>query len=127
MRGLFSAVVLLTLSACALFGPSGQRSIVFFTGSSAQLDDAAKAVVVGAADWAKRHPDMPVVVASYADPYGSAQANAAFTRLRAQAVIDALVADGVPPARIQRQDIGSVGFQLDAQESRRVEITIGHP
>ncbi len=127
MRGLFSGVVLLTLGGCALFEPSGQRYIVFFTGSSAQLDAAAQGVVVGAADWAKRHPDMPVTVASYSDPSGSQQANAAFTRLRAQAVIDGLVADGVPAARIERQEKGAVAFELDAQESRRVEITVGHP
>ncbi|HLJ05972.1 MAG TPA: OmpA family protein, partial [Acetobacteraceae bacterium] len=99
----------------------------FFTGSSAQLDAAAEGVVVGAADWAKRHPNMPIMVASYSDPYGSAQTNAAFTRLRAKAVIDGLVADGVPQTRIQHQEIGAVGFQLDSQESRRVEITVGHP
>src|ERR1700692_3304859 len=48
MRGLFSGVVLLALGGCALFEPSGQRYIVFFTGSSAQLDAAAQGVVVGA-------------------------------------------------------------------------------
>ncbi len=61
------------------------------------MDDAAEAVLVGAADWAKKHPDMPVIVASYADPYGSEKANADFFRLRAQAVIDRLVANGVWP------------------------------
>lgn len=127
MRRLLSIGLLLSLAACALSEPPGQRYIVFFGGSSAQLDDAANVVLAGAADWAKKHPDMPVVVATYADTYGSPQANADFTRLRAQAVIDGLVADGLPAARIQRQDIGSVAFKLDAQESRRVEITVGNP
>jgi outer membrane protein OmpA-like peptidoglycan-associated protein len=100
---------------------------VFFSESSAQMDDPAKAVLVGAADWAKQHSDMPVVVASYADPYGSQKANTDFTRLRARVVVDGLVANCVPASPIQRQDIGAVNFQLDAQESRRVEITVGNP
>jgi outer membrane protein OmpA-like peptidoglycan-associated protein len=70
---------------------------------------------------------MPVKVAVFAEPYGSEKANDDFTRLRAQAMIDALVAKGVPAARIQRLDIGSVSFQADSHESRRAEITIGIP
>jgi outer membrane protein OmpA-like peptidoglycan-associated protein len=125
MRRLFSLGLLVSLGACALVEPTGQRYVVFFRGSSAQMDDSADGVLVGAADWAKKHPDMPVIVASYADPYGSQKANADFTRLRAQVVVDGLVADGVLASRVQRQDIGSVNFQSDSQESRRVEITIG--
>ena len=101
MRLLVCVGLLLLLGACALFGASGQRYVVFFRGSSAQLDDAAKAVLVDAGDWAKKHPKMPVVVASYADRYGSEKANADFVRLRAQAVVDRLVADGVEASRIQ--------------------------
>ena len=127
MHRLFSFGLLLSLGACALPEPSGERYAVYFKGSSAQIINSAKDVVVGAADWAKRHPDMPVIVASYADPYGSQKANAAFTRLRAQAVFDGLVANGVLANRIERREIGSVNFQFDSQESRRVEITIGHP
>jgi hypothetical protein len=33
---------------------------------------------VSAADWANRHPQMPVLVASYTDPYGSQTTNAEF-------------------------------------------------
>ena len=127
MRRLLCVCLLLSLGACALFEPSGQRYIVFFRESSAQMEDAAEAVLVGAADWAKKHPDMPVTVASYADPYGSEKANSDFTRLRAQVVIDGLVADGVMASRIQRREIGSVKFRSDSQESRRVEIIVGSP
>ena len=56
MRLLVSVGLLLLIGACALFGPSGQRYVVFFRGSSAQLDDQAKGVLVSAADWANRHP-----------------------------------------------------------------------
>ena len=127
MHRLLCAGLLLLLGACALFGSSGQRYVVFFRGSSAQIDDAAEAVLVGAANRAKKHPNMPVVVASYADPYGSEKANADFTRLRAQAVVDELVANGVEASRIQVREVGPVKFQSEPQESRRVEITVGNP
>ena len=127
MRNLLSLCLLLLLGACALFERSGQRYVVFFRGSSAQMEDAAEAVLVGVADWAKKHPDMPVTVASYADPYGSEKANTDFTRLRAQVVLDGLVANGVMASRIQRREIGSVKFRSDSQESRRVEIIVGNP
>ena len=70
---------------------------------------------------------MPVVIVIYADPYGSQQANASVTRSRGQVVFDGLVADGVPPTRIERRETGSVKFQMDSQESRRVEIIVGNP
>jgi outer membrane protein OmpA-like peptidoglycan-associated protein len=127
MHRLFSCGLLLSLGACAFFEPSGQHYVVFFQESSAQIMNSAEGVVVDAANWAKRHPDMPVIVASYADRYGSQKANADFTRLRAQVVLDGLVANGVLAYRIERREIGSVNFQSESQESRRVEITIGHP
>ena len=80
MRLLVCVGLLFLISACALFGPPGQHYVVFFRGSSAQLDDQAQAVLVTAGDWAKRHPKMPVLVASYADPYGSETTNAEFVR-----------------------------------------------
>jgi outer membrane protein OmpA-like peptidoglycan-associated protein len=127
MRRLLYVCLLLSLGACALFEPSGQRYIVFFRGSSAQMDDAAEGVLVSAANWAKKHPDMAVTVASYADPYGSEKVNTDFTRLRTQMVVDGLVANGVIASRIQRREMGPVKFQSDPQESRRVEITVGNP
>ena len=84
MRLLVSVGLLLLIGACALFGPSGQRYVVFFRGSSAQLDDQAKGVLVTAGNWANRHPKMSVLVASYTDPYGSETTNVEFTRLRAR-------------------------------------------
>ena len=125
MRRTFLVGLLFVLAGC--MQPTGQRFVVYFDPSSAALMDPAKVVVAAAADWANKHPDMPVKVAVYADPYGSQKANDDFTKLRGQAVIDALVGGGVAAARIQRIDVGSVGFQADSHESRRVEITVGNP
>ncbi len=127
MRRLFSVGLLLSLGACALLEPSGQRYVVFFQESSAQMTDSSRAVLIAVADRAKRHPNMPLVIVIYADPYGSQKANAGVTRLRGQVVYDGLVANGVPATRIERRETGSVNFQMDSQESRRVEIIVGNP
>src|SRR4030088_2497690 len=69
----------------------------------------------------------PVIVAIYTDYYGSQKANADVTRFPAQVVWDGLVANGVLGCRIERQEIGSVKFESNSQESRRGEIIIGRP
>jgi outer membrane protein OmpA-like peptidoglycan-associated protein len=127
MRRLVGVGLLLSFGACVLLEPSGQRYVVFFQESSAQMTDSGRAVLVAAADRAKRHPNAPVVIVIYADPYGSQPANAGITRLRGQVVYDGLVTNGVPPTHIARRETGSVNFQLDSQESRRVEIIVGNP
>jgi hypothetical protein len=53
--------------------------------------------------------------------------NADFIRLRAQAVADGLVANGVEASRIQSREVGPVKFQSKPTESRRLEITVGNP
>jgi outer membrane protein OmpA-like peptidoglycan-associated protein len=126
MRRRFGVALLLPLGACALFESPERRFVIFYKESSVQVTEPAIGVLSAAADWAIKHPDKPVIVASYADPYGSPQANIDITRLRAQATFDALVADGVQASRIQRQDIGSVKFQIDPQESRRVDVVEGN-
>jgi outer membrane protein OmpA-like peptidoglycan-associated protein len=125
MRRTFLVGLLFLFAGC--MQPSGERFVVYFDPSSAALMDSSRAVVAAAADWANKHPDMPVKVAVYADPTGSPKANDEFTRLRGQAVIDALGRGGVAAGRIQQIDVGSVGFEADSHESRRVEITVGTP
>jgi outer membrane protein OmpA-like peptidoglycan-associated protein len=125
MRHLFALGLLFGLAACSLFEPSGRRFVIYFDPDSAQVIDTAKDVVVGAAAWAKDHPDKPVMVAAFADRNGSEKANADITHARAQAVIDLLVSNGVPATRIQPIEVGSVNSQVSTHESRRVEVTIG--
>ncbi len=104
--------------------PPVPRFVVFFQEWSAQLDDAAQAVISHAGDYAKAHSGI-VHVVGFADPTGSKQANALLTDLRAQVVMDQLQTDGVPAARLQGRGTGSVQFALSSQESRRVEISLG--
>jgi outer membrane protein OmpA-like peptidoglycan-associated protein len=125
MRHWFALGLLLCLAGCSLFAPSGRRFVIYFDPSSSQVIDTAKEVIVGAAAWAKDHPDKPVLVAAFADINGTEKANAGITHARAQAVIDVLVANGVPAARIQPVEVGSVSAPVNTHESRRVEVTIG--
>ena len=128
MRRLSILAVLLLVAGCADLvtpAPSGPRFVVFFQEWSAAIDDPAGKAIAGAADWAKQHPGVPLIVTGYADPTGSVAANASLTRLRAQVVSDALVQDGVAESRIRRHAAGSVAFAGTSQESRRVVIAAG--
>ena len=109
-------------------GPSvSRRYLIFFQQWSAQLDDSAKSTISAAANLAKNHKAEPITVVGYADPEGSPQANRDISRLRAQIIVDGLVAEGVAPDRIARRAAGSVDFSADSIESRRVEIDVGTP
>jgi outer membrane protein OmpA-like peptidoglycan-associated protein len=119
--------LLLAISACVGPPPASQPLVVYYQQWSAALDDSAQAIVKSAATWANSHPTTPVAVIGYADPEGSPQSNRDLSHTRAQRVADALIADGVPAQRITVTAHGSVGFAMDAQESRRVTISLGTP
>ncbi len=75
-----------------------------------------------AADLAKQSPGSTITVTGYADSTGSSQANVYLTQLRAQRVIDGLIADGVPANSLKLE---AAGKQEHAGiVSRRVEIAI---
>ena len=115
------------LAGCAADNGHGRAFPVFFEAWSAALDDSGNSAVAMAAGYAVSHPDMPVVVTGHASPDGGSQANVDISRTRAQVVTDALVADGVPAARISRQADGVTDFVQTPQESRRVTIRVGTP
>lgn len=127
MRRPFLLAILLLGGCAALTSSAPQRYVVYFPQWSAQLDAPAMKALQEAAAAAQSRPTAPVTVSGFADPAGSVQANKDISRQRAQAVIDALVKDGVAPARIQRRSMGAVDFALDSLESRRVEIALGAP
>ncbi|HUZ63104.1 MAG TPA: OmpA family protein [Acetobacteraceae bacterium] len=116
------------LAGCAASAPAPvPHVVVFFPEWSAAIDAAAGRAIDGAARAAHAAPAQSVVVTGFADPAGSRKANLDLSRLRAQVVIDRLEADGVAAARIRRAAAGPTSFALSAQESRRVEISVGTP
>ena len=112
----------LTFGALPARAADAPTAIVFFAKWSGALDDTAMAVIKDAAGKINASHAKRITIASYADSTGSSQANEYLTELRAQRVIDTLVADGVDEARLHMQANGEqnkVGVV-----SRRVEIRI---
>lgn len=126
-RRLFLAALLLPgLASCASTPPAGApRSVVFFNADSAALDDAARSTIVQSAA-AARADARPLRVLGFA---GSATGTAAFNRdlalTRAQAVMDGLIAAGVPAGRVSLGARAAVPFEQMPTEARRVEIVFG--
>src|ERR1700760_1738171 len=101
-----------------------QKFVVFFQSWSAAIDDSAQTVISTAADWVKSHPGNVALVNGFASTVGGKQANILLADLRAQVVADQLQSDGVDAKRIRQRGHGPVQYELTAQESRRVEISI---
>ena len=125
MRKILTTCFLLSLASCAMVGPSSAPGyLVFFTEHSADIDPPAASVIAQAAAAAKASPGLPVEVRGYTDSAGNVSADVLLSQRRAKRVADALVADGVDPARITRQGRGQTG-EDPGVASRRVEIDIG--
>ncbi len=127
MRRVFAGLMLAGLSSCMT--GSAPRSgtpamVVFFAEKSAALEPNDADIIAHAADLAKASPSAPVVVRGWTDSGGSPQADVLLSQQRARRVADALIADGVPPARISRQGRGQT-HDDPGVESRRVEIRVG--
>ena len=98
---------------------------VFFSPDSAALNDTAKAVIQVAADFAKQHTRLNVMVTGYTDTTGTNAANMALAAERAKAVTDQLVIDGVARERIHYNANGPTDTLLSGQADRRVDIVVG--
>lgn len=125
MRRLLPVAVLLLWAAAASAADLPPRSTVFFGSWSALIDDPARAAIGHIASLAKANPSLKLTVVGYASTIGSAEANTLLSRLRAQMVVDELVADGVPADHITVGSVGATNFAIDPVQSRRVEIAFG--
>ena len=122
----FVLLLMLLLTSCDAFGPGQPEYLVYFQERSANLDGPARGVVANAARQAQQDSSAPVSVIGYTDSAGSPQVDVVLSQKRAQAVADALVADGVPASRLTRTGRGQTGTD-PGLASRRVEIKIGNP
>lgn len=115
----------LAQTPAAMVHPAANRLfVVFFELWSGDLDKPAIEVLDHVANLAKQYPDDNVLVEGYADPSGSARANALVSALRSQMVADALEHAGVDAGRIQQVANGGIDYVMNAQESRRVTIAV---
>jgi outer membrane protein OmpA-like peptidoglycan-associated protein len=127
MRRLTLAAALALGSVAVQAAGPPPRSVVFFGSWSAFLDDPAKATIADAVVQAKQNPGLHITLKGYASTVGSNAANELLARLRAQIVLDELVADGVSADRISMSAFGPTNYALDPLESRRVEIAFTAP
>lgn len=96
-------------------------AIYFETGKS-ELPADAKDAIAAAAEYVKAHPDAKLALSGFTDKTGSADANAALAKRRAQIVRDALKTAGVAEDRIILKKPETITGGADAKEARRVEI-----
>jgi outer membrane protein OmpA-like peptidoglycan-associated protein len=116
-------LALLLPAACA--GRQEPVRTVFFTPDGTSLDADAQAVVRAAAAVATSRAASPVSVLGYSIPRGMPATEERLAAGRATTVADALVAAGVPRARIAMESRPATPFESAPVESRRVEIRVG--
>lgn len=106
--------------------PAGPYT-VYFAFDSANLSAEALRIVRAAAD-AARNEKAPIAVVGHADAAGPSDYNMRLSLRRAQAVRDALIADGIPASRITASGQGESDLAVPTadgvreQRNRRVVI-----
>lgn len=109
----------------ALASISEEQPIEFALGR-ADLGDASRAALAEAASAILANPGLRVLVAGHTDTSGSAELNADLAARRAAAVIQELVAQGVPIVRLQPVSYGELFPEADLSdaENRRVAFEV---
>ncbi len=101
--------------------------VLFATGQSKLQGDSVR-TMAKLADFFKRYPQRTAVIEGYTDSVGSETSNQALSDRRAQAVMAALVGEGVPASRLHSTGFGEarpVGPNESAdgrRMNRRVEV-----
>jgi outer membrane protein OmpA-like peptidoglycan-associated protein len=106
-------------------------TVIRFTADSVTLDKAARTKVAELADALRRFPTIGVTLTGHiAIPVGTEAAAIAFSTQRAQAVAEALIADGIDADRIEvvgagsSQPVGDNSTPAGAAANRRVTVLI---
>lgn len=141
-RPLLAVVGLAMLAACADQGSppaaaapqlAGAWYQVFFDTDQADLSPRGQLIVNKVAEVVRTNDEVRVTVIGRTDRAGTAAANMALSERRAELVRDALIAAGVPAARIDTSWLGE-GEQdvptpddVAAQRNRVVDIVVQEP
>ena len=106
------------------------KSDILFETGKADLKPAAKSNISELATIMKKYPENVLTVKGYTDKTGSVKVNNPLSGQRAEAVKNALVADGIPAGTVTAQGMGAenpvdIGSSKQAlAKNRRVEIEI---
>lgn len=143
LRPLVASVALLALSACAGQG-SQQRAAanpemagawyqIFFDTNQSDIGPRGNMIVNKVSEVVKSNNDVRVTVIGKTDRAGNQLTNAAVSQNRAERVRDALIAKGVPAARIDtswvgenKQDVATPDNVVE-QRNRVVDIVVQLP
>lgn len=103
------------------------KAVYFDTGSAA-LDDGDKAILAEAANFLSQYPIATVEITGFTDTQGSADANKALAKRRAEAVAAALRGAGAPlSTNVSVVGVGEPEGAADGQadqNNRRVEVLV---
>jgi outer membrane protein OmpA-like peptidoglycan-associated protein len=103
---------------------------ITFENDSATLTAAGQAAVAIAAEILRANPTAKVRIEGHTDSNGTPEANLVLSRARAQAVLDALVAQGISADRMTAAGLGETRLQApgtteeDHAVNRRVEFVV---
>ena len=103
---------------------------VLFDFGSAELRPEAEAALAGVAELFRQQPKARAEVAGHTDSVGAAAFNQSLSQQRAAAVVDWLVAHGVPRDRLHPVGYGATrpvagnATDDDRRRNRRVELTL---
>lgn len=118
--------ILSVMALCGCSSAETQSFSVYFQPYSAALDQQALATVADAADFARSNQRLPVVVTGYSAPPDPKRDIEGLSAMRADAVKQALAADGVGPERITTVASGETDPKpLPNVAVRRVDIAVG--
>ena len=101
-----------------------------FGSGGAAIAPSSEATIASIAEMLAGRPDMAVAIVGHSDNSGSLAANIEVSRRRAQAVLDALVARGIPAGRLEAHGIGWLApltanrTEEDRRRNRRVELVL---
>ncbi len=127
LPGLFVPLLALsaTVAGCSWLTDSRKFS-VYFQAYSADLDHQAHESILAAAQFAKAHPLQPVTVEGFSAPPDPDRDVPGLSAQRAEAVKQALIADGVGSERITTSASGIADPKtLPSVAVRRVDVSVG--
>jgi cytochrome c oxidase subunit 2 len=110
--------------AAPVSSPAGASLAVHFAKGRSTLDAEALRLLKGFAPAMKAGAN-PIDVTGFADRSGNHAANVELAKRRAQAVRDALVAEGVPADRVRLRPPQDVTGSGSDEQARRVELAVG--